>query len=266
MPYSYGEFKEDVKQHFLNYIPPTTKILDVGPGQGTYSKLLSNYNLDCIEIWEPYITQFNLQSQYNKVILGNINQFNFLEYEYIIMGDILEHLSIEDAQNILNQINLNNQKCLVAVPYLYEQGEHEGNIYETHLQPDLTPEIIKERYPSLKLLFGDENYGYYINYSFGCMKEALKEIYNNVKILGLPYKESKNTFNCHFLEGAFLEVLGPEQAEYLVKFIDQDKNEVVHESTISNNMWTRTNRKYFTNWLTQVYEEDEIVFEHRYKC
>ena len=86
MPYSYGEFKEDVKQHFLNYIPSTTKILDVGPGQGTYSKLLSNYNLDCIEVWEPYITQFNLQSQYNKVILGNINQFNFLEYEYIIMG------------------------------------------------------------------------------------------------------------------------------------------------------------------------------------
>ena len=79
------------------------------------------------------------------------------------------------------------------------------------------------------------------------MKEALKEIYDNVKILGLPYKESKNTFICHFLEGAFLEILGPEQAEYHVKFIDQSTNEVIHESTISNGMWTRANRKYFTN-------------------
>ena len=96
------------------------------------------------------------------------------------------------------------------------------------------------------------------------MKEALKEIYNNVKILGLPYKESKNSFICHFLEGAFLEVLGSDSAEYTVKFIDQDKNEVVHESTLSNNMWTRTNRKYFTNWLVQVYEEDDLVFEHKY--
>ena len=50
MPYSYGEFKEDVKQHFLKYIPTNTKILDVGPGHGTYSKLLSNYTLDCIEL------------------------------------------------------------------------------------------------------------------------------------------------------------------------------------------------------------------------
>jgi hypothetical protein len=55
------------------------------------------------------------------------------------------------------------------------------------------------------------------------MKEVLKEIYNNVKILGLPYKESKNTFTCHFLDGAFLEILGSEKGDYIVKFIDQDK-------------------------------------------
>ena len=98
------------------------------------------------------------------------------------------------------------------------------------------------------------------------MKEVLKEIYSNVRILGLPYKESKNTFICHFLEGAFLEILGSEEGEYTVKFIDQDKNEIVHESTLSNNMWTRTNRKYFTNWLIQVYEDDELVFEHKYNA
>jgi hypothetical protein len=35
------------------------------------------------------------------------------------------------------------------------------------------------------------------------MKEDLKEIYNNVKILGLPYKESKNTFIVIFLKVLF---------------------------------------------------------------
>jgi hypothetical protein len=55
---------------------------------------------------------------------------------------------------------------MIAVPYLYEQGEEFGNIHETHLQPDLTPEIMLERYPDLKLIYGDENYGYYGNSKF----------------------------------------------------------------------------------------------------
>jgi hypothetical protein len=38
------------------------------------------------------------------------------------------------------------------------------NVHETHLQPDLTPEIFLERYPMMKLLVGDDKYGYYINY------------------------------------------------------------------------------------------------------
>jgi hypothetical protein len=31
------------------------------------------------------------------------------------------------------------------------------------LQPDLTPKIMTERYPQLKLLIGNDRYGYYIN-------------------------------------------------------------------------------------------------------
>jgi hypothetical protein len=53
---------------------------------------------------------------------------------------------------------------LEAVPYLFEQGEEYGNIYEKHQQADLTPAIFLERYPMMRLLFGDENYGYYVNY------------------------------------------------------------------------------------------------------
>jgi len=53
---------------------------------------------------------------------------------------------------------------MIAVPFLYEQGEWEGNVYETHHQPDLTPAIMQERYPELNLLIGDNAYGYYVNY------------------------------------------------------------------------------------------------------
>jgi hypothetical protein len=44
-----------------------------------------------------------------------------------------------------------------------EQSEYEGNTHEIHLQPDLTPENMLERYPDLELLYGNNFYGYYTN-------------------------------------------------------------------------------------------------------
>ena len=87
-----------------------------------------------------------------------------IKYDYFIFGDIIEHLSIEDATDLLNYINMRKQKCMVAIPFEMEQGEEHGNIHETHLQPDLTHEIFLERYPFMKLLFKNDLYGYYINY------------------------------------------------------------------------------------------------------
>jgi hypothetical protein len=164
MPYSYSHYKEDVKKHIFQNIPSDAKILDVGPGSGTYAHLLrERYHIDGLEIFEPYIDRFGLRQFYNNVIVGNILEFDFSGYDYIIMGDILEHIKLEDATKLLENIN-NHCKCLVAVPYLFEQGEWEGNIHETHHQPDLTPELFLQRYPYMNLLFGDNHYGYYINY------------------------------------------------------------------------------------------------------
>ena len=165
MPHSFLDFKVEIRYFFQRTMPPGTKILDVGPGAGTYWNLFQHlgYKMDCIEIHEPYIKQFDLKSKYDNVYIGNIMDFDIKEYDCIVMGDILEHLTIKDAQKIIQNITSNKQKCLVAIPYEMEQGEQEGNIYETHLQPDLTRENMKERYPQLKHLIGNEKYGYYIN-------------------------------------------------------------------------------------------------------
>ena len=40
MPNSYTYFKEEVREWFRENVPARTKVLDVGPGQGTYGKLL----------------------------------------------------------------------------------------------------------------------------------------------------------------------------------------------------------------------------------
>tara|TARA_R110001592_G_scaffold59740_2_gene181344 strand:+ start:2933 stop:3439 length:507 start_codon:yes stop_codon:yes gene_type:complete len=165
MPYSFNDFKIQIRYFFQKSIPKGTRILDVGPGAGTYWKALNDlgYNMDCIEIHKPYIKEFKLKEKYSNVFEGNIMDFDISNYDVIILGDILEHLSINDATHLINNISEQQKKCLVAVPYEMEQGEYKGNVYETHLQADLTPEIMLDRYPNLKLLIGNERYGYYIN-------------------------------------------------------------------------------------------------------
>ena len=79
----------------------------------------------------------------------------------------LEHLSVEDAEELLTTIDVLGIECMVAVPYMMAQdGAEYGNDYETHHQADLTPEVMLERYPGLKPLYTNQWYGYYINNKF----------------------------------------------------------------------------------------------------
>lgn len=166
MPYSSTACKQDVKQHLIENLNNDLNILDVGPGCGTYWGLLRNsdYKIDCLEIYEPYIEHFKLKDKYRNVHNGDIRSFDFSAYDYIIMGDVFEHISFDDATDILNRINDQGIKCIIAVPFESEQGESFGNVHETHLQVDLTFDNMLEKYPSLRYLFGDPGYGYYVNY------------------------------------------------------------------------------------------------------
>lgn len=165
MPYSYSLYKDEIANH-LRFITRNKTVLDVGPGSGTYGSYLKGFCLKItgLEIYEPYVETFNLRNIYDEIIIGDINNHDIKNYDYIILGDVLEHLPINSAIHLIDKINLLNKQCLVAVPYLYEQGEEFGNIYETHHQSDITPKKIKSRYPSLNLIYGNEQYGYYKNY------------------------------------------------------------------------------------------------------
>jgi hypothetical protein len=168
MPTSYPIFKDSVRNWILQNIPLNAKILDVGAGCGTYSDLLSGYGykMDAVEIWKPYIEEYKLNKKYGKVYHKNILAIDFVildTYDFFILGDVLEHLTIEEGQLVILFLKQHKKQYIVAVPYQMEQGEYEGNIHETHLQPDLTPELMKQRYPDLELLYGNQYYGYYIN-------------------------------------------------------------------------------------------------------
>lgn len=152
----------------MRNIPHYYKVLDVGAGSGKYGTMLKHYfgGIDAIEIYEPYIEKFDLHSIYTRIFCADVVDFDISEYDFLILGDIVEHLELKVAQNLLGYIHNANKKCLVAVPYQMEQGEVDGNVHETHLQPDLTPQNFIVRFPYMRELFANELYGYYTNYDF----------------------------------------------------------------------------------------------------
>lgn len=168
MPYSTGFMKDAIKQHFLKNIVPTISILDAGAGCGTYSNLLKAdfQKMDGIEIFAPYIDMFDLRNKYDNLFVDDVLDFNITPYDYIILGDIIEHMTIIQAQNFLFKIQSKDILCMVGVPYNFVQGAEFNNQHETHLQPDLTEALFLERYPHMTLLFGNHEYGYFVNYEY----------------------------------------------------------------------------------------------------
>ena len=164
MPTSSTIYKQEVKEYLISKFHPNIRILDVGAGEGTYYDLLSDYfkNIDAVEVFKPYIDKYNLKDKYNEVFNKNIKDFKYVYYDAIIFGDIIEHLSIEEAQEVLDYAKDRCKELIVAVPYQNKQGIEEGNVYEIHKQDDLTPKNMLERYPMLKELYRDNNYGYYV--------------------------------------------------------------------------------------------------------
>lgn len=161
--YSCSVYKQEVEEYLKKY-PSTYTILDVGAGCGTYYNLLSNHFpiIDAVEVFSPNIEEFDLTNKYRHVFNEDIRNFKFDYYDIIIYGDVIEHLSVEDAQKI---INYSYNKCdvmLIAVPFLLEQETIYDNKYEIHLQPDLTPQLFNQRYPGFKVLYQTEYCGYYI--------------------------------------------------------------------------------------------------------
>jgi SAM-dependent methyltransferase len=157
---SYKLFKEEIRKYLIEHYPPKSLVLDVGAGSGTYALLLGDYfELDAIEVFKPSADY--IEGRYRKVYNKNIKDYEYEYYDVVMFGDVIEHLEVEEAQKVLEYALQRSKEVIVAVPYQYPQGEVDGNVYEIHKQDDLTPELMKERYPYLHLLYGNDVYGYY---------------------------------------------------------------------------------------------------------
>ena len=133
-------------------------VLDVGACDGLWRRLLPEYTVDAVEAYKPNVGRL---TGYRAVYHADIREFKYTWYDLIVFGDVIEHLTVADAQAVLDYARPRCRDMIVAVPFLYPQGAIYGNPYEEHRQPDLTPAVFAERYPGFATIWENQNYCYY---------------------------------------------------------------------------------------------------------
>ena len=137
MPRSIVDGKAWISHEVARLRPAT--VLDVGPGQGTYSDLLRGVtpgaSWSCVENFQPYVETFELQRKYDVVYVADIRRFIWPAcYDVVILGDVLEHLTLADAVSVWASVRVHARYVVLSIPIVeYPQGTHNGNIHETHL-------------------------------------------------------------------------------------------------------------------------------------
>jgi hypothetical protein len=96
--------------------------------------------------------ELELEHHFNNIhtLSSNILDFNFDEYEYLILIDIIENLILVEATNLIDKICTKDKLCLIGIRY----------------KKDLDKATFLDRHEQMKYLAGDEEYGYFINYEY----------------------------------------------------------------------------------------------------
>ncbi len=167
MPSSVDEGKVEAIEMLdrLGILEKTWTVLDVGAGMGTWFHWLSPHlpgaEWDAIEVWQDWIDRYNILTLYDHVFAEDARTIDTaklrLSYDLLVFGDVLEHMSIAEAQTVVHR--LRGKVALLSIPMaggLYEHqtekmhdygtGEDFPDCpYERHLS-SWTPELVKESF------------------------------------------------------------------------------------------------------------------------
>lgn len=160
---SYNEGKQEAVKWIFEHFSKGSACLDVGACNGKWFDLLGDYMvMDAVEVWPPYIHKYRLQDKYRKVFSSAVQFYQYNHYDLIIFGDVLEHMSVDDARRVIEYAMPRCTDMLIAVPFLYKQGAKNNNPWERHIQDDLTHEIFMKRFPGFRPIFLSDKYAYYV--------------------------------------------------------------------------------------------------------
>ena len=138
VPHSSREGKEWSAEQVAGLAP--RRILDVGPGVGTYLDLLRPLlpasDWTGLEIHRPYAERYGLADRYDDLLIGDVRSFDWRahgQWDLVIFGDVLEHLDLPHARRAWQWARAHSAHVLGSLPIVHHpQGAHGGNVHECH--------------------------------------------------------------------------------------------------------------------------------------
>lgn len=129
-------------------------VLDIGPGYGKYGRILknqfSNLIVDAVEVWSPYIEKYGLPEFYRNIQIADVRSIESFNYDLVILGDILEHMTESEALKVWSNISKQAGSAIISIPIIkYPQGEEEGNPYEVHIDEDWTHQRVLDSFSGI---------------------------------------------------------------------------------------------------------------------
>lgn len=171
MPRSSPEGKAQIKEWVENVQISYSKIIDVATGQGTYKNLfgdmpnLKNCQWHGIEIWPRWIKKFALKEKYDVLFEHDVRTFdysNYGPYDIAFVGDVLEHMTKDEAISLVNILKENVNHIFISIPIVYmPQGADGGNPYEVHVKPDWSHEEVLETFTGINKSWSGKKIGVY---------------------------------------------------------------------------------------------------------
>jgi hypothetical protein len=130
-----------VKELARKLSPLPLRFLDVGAGLATYPKLFKEVLANCrftgIEVWSPYIEQFDLNYWYDQLIIADVRYLEWQKvprFDVAFFGDVLEHMTRADAASAVAAATNVGGCIITSIPLGHHpQNAEFGNPWERHV-------------------------------------------------------------------------------------------------------------------------------------
>jgi phospholipid N-methyltransferase len=138
MPFSATEFDSEIELYFR--LIRHESIVDIGPGEGKYGRMLRRVQPDTkligIELDADYVEQYKLRELYDEVWVSDAaDLMNDPDrtFDAVIIGDCIEHMRKSIGLDLLNFLVYRSKLIAVKFPLQIPQNAWQGHKSEAHL-------------------------------------------------------------------------------------------------------------------------------------
>jgi hypothetical protein len=138
MPVSLPIFDDDIELYFRQAQHET--VLDIGPGQGKYGRMLRRVQpsarLIGVEVDPAYVEQYKLRELYDEVWVrdaAGLMDDPRRAFSAVIIGDCIEHMRKSVGVDLLSFLVYRSRIIIVVFPVQMVQNAWRGHVSEAHL-------------------------------------------------------------------------------------------------------------------------------------